>query len=390
MSIGIFRLLAENNMPVHRITMTQFRNYQHNTFSFIPKMNILYGPNGSGKTTVLEAVHCLTLARSFKSSTDKNLVQRETDFYQIEGEFFREDDSDVIQLNYVKNRGKKLFVNKIEQEKLSAIIGRYPVVTLAPEDSEITFGPPTNRRSYFDKVMSQTSGEHLKLLIQLQGVLKQRNAILQDAADRLDNLIDETLMSVYDDQLIEIATKIEKARLGFFEKFRTIFNRIYQELTENQRFGQIRFSPTVPFQDNEQFDKEFREALDRRRNQEIAFRRTMVGPQSDVIEFYLDENPLRDYGSQGEHKLFLVALKLAEGKYILEKSGRTPIYLLDDLFAELDIERSRQIIEVLGDRGQILITSTDLSDVRYHGIEIDGEDIQVLDVARVHNQEASA
>ena len=377
-------------MPVRRITMTQFRNYQNRSFEFIPEMNILYGPNGSGKTTVLEAVHCLTLARSFKSSYDKTLVKHEATFYQLEGEFSKDDDSELIQLNYVKNQGKKLFINNSEQEKLSSVVGRYPVVTLTPEDSEITFGPPTNRRTYFDKVMSQTSKATLQNLIRLQSVLKQRNAVLQDAADRTDNAVDETLISVYDDQLIDVSKNIESARRQFFDEFREIFTEIYRDLSDGKRTAQIRFSPTVPIEEENQFALEFREALDRRRNQEIAFRRTIVGPQSDVIEFYLNENQLRDYGSQGEHKLFLVALKLAEGRYICEKIGRMPIYLFDDLFAELDIGHSQQILEVLDNRGQMLITSTDLSDIRHHGIDVDNESINVLDIAETADREVTA
>ncbi len=376
-------------MPVCRITMTQFRNYQHQVFDFIPEMNILYGPNGSGKTTVLEAVHCLTLSRSFKTSYDKNLVKHDTDFYQLEGEFSKDDSNDVIQLNYVTNQGKKLFINKTEQNRLSSIVGRYPVVTLTPEDSEITFGPPTNRRSYIDKIMSQASGDYLKHLIELQSVLKQRNVILQDAADGSDNAIDETLLSVYDDQLISSAKKIEQARNQFIKEYREIFSVIFHRLIGEQTTAQIRFSPSVMYENDTQFTEEFRESLVRRRNQEIAFRRTMVGPQSDIIEFYLNENQLREYGSQGEHKLYLVALKLAEGRYIADKIDCTPIYLFDDLFAELDIERSAQIIEALDNRGQILITSTDLSDVRHHGIDIDTGSIQVLDLGTVKTGEAN-
>ncbi len=376
-------------MPVCRITMTQFRNYQHQVFDFIPEMNILYGPNGSGKTTVLEAVHCLTLSRSFKTSYDRNLVKHDTDFYQLEGEFSKDDSTDVIQLNYVTNQGKKLFINKTEQNRLSSIVGRYPVVTLTPEDSEITFGPPTNRRSYIDKIMSQASGDYLKHLIELQSVLKQRNVILQDAADGSDNAIDETLLSVYDDQLISSAKKIEQARNQFIKEYREIFSVIFHRLIGEQTTAQIRFSPSVMYENDTQFTEEFRESLVRRRNQEIAFRRTMVGPQSDIIEFYLNENQLREYGSQGEHKLYLVALKLAEGRYIADKIDCTPIYLFDDLFAELDIERSAQIIEALDNRGQILITSTDLSDVRHHGIDIDTGSIQVLDLGTVKTGEAN-
>ncbi|MBS1271178.1 MAG: DNA replication and repair protein RecF [Candidatus Marinimicrobia bacterium] len=376
-------------MPVRRITMIQFRNYQQNTFEFIPGMNILYGPNGSGKTTVLEAVHCLTVAKSFKTHSDKHLVQHETDFYQLEGEFSRDDTTDTVQLNYVPRQGKKLFINDAEQDKLSRVVGRYPVVTLTPEDSDITFGPPAVRRKYVNKIMSQASVEHMERLIQLQNVLKQRNAILQDAADA-NQQVDETLISVYDDQLIEAAAKIEQERQQFFGDFRQLFQEVYGKLNGLNRQVLIRFSPSVNYEDDTQFEAEFREALDRRRNQELAFRRTMVGPQSDTIDLYLDGNNLRDYGSQGEHKLVLIALKLAEGRYIVDAKGAAPIYLFDDLFAELDVERSQKILNAFDDRGQRLITSTDLSDVRQHGIDVSGQDIKIFDMAELRENGAAA
>lgn len=366
-------------MPVRRITMVQFRNYQTRTFEFIPQMNILYGPNGSGKTTVLEAVHCLTVAKSFKTHYDKQLVQHETDFYQLEGEFHQEETTDIIELNYVPRQGKKVFINGTEQDKLSRVVGRYPVVTLTPEDSDITVGPPAVRRKYLNKIMAQASQKHLSNLIQMEKVLSQRNALLQNSADNPAGEIDETLMSVFDDQLIQVAAQIEQEREQFFRKIRPLFQEIYTTLTTNREV-RIRFSPSVEYESDEQFEREFREGLDRRRNQELAFRRTMVGPQSDVVELYLDGNSLRDYGSQGEHKLVLIALKLAEGRYLAEQNGRSPIYLFDDLFAELDVERSRRILTALDERGQILITSTDLSDVRHHGIDMDGGDIKVFDL----------
>jgi DNA replication and repair protein RecF len=181
-------------------------------------MNILYGPNGSGKTSVLEAIHCLTVAKSFKTPYDKRLVQHDSDFYQLEGQFKFENESDAVQLNYVPNQGKKLFINSGEQDKLSAVVGRYPVVTLTPEDSKITFGPPSIRRKYVNKVMSQTSPEHMERLIEFQNIIKQRNALLQQFADSDSGKIDETLISVYDEKLIQISERIEIARLYTFRE----------------------------------------------------------------------------------------------------------------------------------------------------------------------------
>ncbi|MBD3274416.1 MAG: DNA replication and repair protein RecF [Candidatus Marinimicrobia bacterium] len=371
-------------MPIHQLRMIQFRNHLQSHFQFIPQMNILYGPNGSGKTSVLEAIHCLTVAKSFKTPYDKRLVQHDSDFYQLEGQFKFGDESDTVQLNYVPNQGKKLFINSGEQDKLSAVVGRYPVVTLTPEDSKITFGPPSIRRKYVNKVMSQTSPEHMERLIEFQNIIKQRNALLQEFADNDSGKIDETLISVYDEKLIQISERIEIARLQFFERFKDYFQKVYNNLNKDSHSVKIRYSPSVSFENSEQFESDFREALVRRRNQELAFRRTMVGPQSDIIDIYFDGKNLRDYGSQGEHKLVLVALKIAEGEYITRERDQSPIYLFDDLFAELDIERSKKILDAIDARGQILITSTDLSDIRHHGIDLEGQDIKVFDMSEIN------
>ena len=326
----------------------------------------------------------MTVAKSFKTPYDKRLVKHDTEFYQLEGQFNFENDTDTVQLNYVSNQGKKLFINSGEQDKLSAVVGRYPVVTLTPEDSKITFGPPSIRRKYVNKVMSQTSAEHMDRLIEFQNIIKQRNALLQEFADSDSGKINETLISVYDEKLIQISERIEIARSQFFNRFKTYFQKVYDDLNKDSHSVKIRFSPSVSYENSKQFETDFREALVRRRNQELAFRRTMVGPQSDIIDIYFDGKSLRDYGSQGEHKLILVALKIAEGEYITRERDQSPIYLFDDLFAELDIERSKKILDAIDARGQILITSTDLSDIRHHGIDLDGQDIKVFDMSEIN------
>ncbi len=375
-------------MPIHSLQMTQFRNHQDSRFEFIPQMNILYGPNGSGKTSVLEAIHCLTVAKSFKTPYDKRLVEHESAFYQLEGEFSTETEIDTVQLNYVSNQGKKLFLNSEEQEKLSSIVGRFPVVTLTPEDSKITFGPPSVRRKYVNKIMSQTSAEHMDSLIELQNILRHRNAILQEASDSDSNTINETLISVYDEQLIRISETIQIARKEFLNRFIIYFQNIYNELNKNTHSIEIRYSPSVNYNTSEKFEIDFRDALVRRRNQELAFRRSMVGPQSDKIDIYFNGKSLREFGSQGEHKLVLVALKMAEGEYITREKSMSPIYLFDDLFAELDIARSEKILGAIDNRGQILITSTDLSDIRHHGIDLNGSEIKVFDMGQINTEKA--
>lgn len=373
-------------MPINQLTMTQFRNYNYAQIEFAPKMNILFGPNGSGKTTVLEAIHCLTVTKSFRSPYDKPLVQHGEEFYQLKGELSNDDHRDTVQLNYVINQGKKLFINSQEQEKLSRIVGEYPTVTLTPEDSEITFGPPAIRRKYINKIMSQASPVHMRLLMRLQSVLKQRNSILQEAAD-MPGAIDETLLSVFDDQLLEVSAKIEIARQKFITHFQPSFQSIYADIYGGARQVQLRFSPSVRYENDSQFTRDFMENLQSRRAQELGFRRTVVGPQSDGYELYLDGRSLRQYGSQGEHKLVLIALKLAEGRYLKEQKGRAPIFLLDDLFAELDVERSKKVLQAIENPGQIIITSTDLADVRHHNIDISGKDVTVFDISEITSPE---
>jgi len=375
-------------MTVIRIAMTKFRNYQHAEFEFAPSMNILYGPNGAGKTSILEAIHCLAVTKSFRTSFDKELVQHGEDYYQLSGEFTTGESTETVQLNYMTNQGKKLILNNQEQRKLSSIIGRFPVVTLTPEDADITTGAPSVRRRYVNKIMSQGSADHLRHLIQLRDILQQRNAVLQEAADFHSGQIDSTLMSVYDDQLIEISEKIAIARRVFLDAFQTAVQSVFRSLSNGDRTVDIRYSPSVRYESHGQFDSDFRESLRDRRNQELGFRRTMVGPQTDIIDILLDGRSLRKYGSQGEHKLVLIALKLAEGRYLRETMEKPPIYLFDDLVAELDVMRSQNVLQSIDAGGQILITSTDLNDVREHGIQVSGEDIAIFDLSEAQYHEA--
>jgi len=364
-------------MPVQRISMVQFRNYQEMGCELAPKMNILYGENGSGKTSILEAIHCLAVTKSFKTPFDKYLVKHGEAYYQLRGIFTGNNTEDTVQLNYVKNQGKKLFINGNEADRLSVIVGRHPVVTLTPEDGDITFGAPSVRRKYFNKIMSQTSNKRMELLQEFHQVLQQRNSVIQAIADGSGG-VDETLLSVYDDRFIEVATEVEKARGEFIREYSELVEEIYPQLSGSPHKLTIEFDPSVAYESADQFREQCQELFEKRRNQELAFRRSVVGPQSDSIDFSLGDTDLRHYGSQGEHKLVLVVLKLAEGRYIAAGNPHTPIYLFDDLFAELDIKRSGQILDFLGDRSQIFITSTDLGDVRHHGVQIQQPDVKVL------------
>lgn len=367
-------------MPVNHLEIKQFRNYQEATFDFTPNMNIIYGSNGTGKTTVLEAIHCLTTTKSFRSAYDKELVNRQENYYQLEGVFSDEDNQDIIQMNYASGQGKKVFLNSREQGKLSDIVGRYPVITLTPEDQEITFGPPAVRRRYVNKILSQASRDHMQRLMQMQSILKQRNAVLQQAVDSPGGKVDENLMEVYNEQLIPVAETVTSDRKQFIEIFRETFRDIFHALSSKDISATITYLPSIDLNTSDQFRHDFEMTLQDRRNQELGFRRTMVGPQTDTFEILFDETNLRKYGSQGEHKLVLIALKLAEGQYLRHVSGKTPIYLFDDLFAELDVTRSKNVLEALDKEGQMLITSTDLGDVREHGIEISGDDITIIDM----------
>ncbi len=349
--------------------------------SFGQHTNILHGENGAGKTTLLEAIHSLGYTRSFKTRLDSDLTRHGQAGYQLKGLFSDHTGLDhEVRLKVESSRKKLLSVNNKNLNSRAQIIGKFPLVSLTPEDSTLTFGSPEIRRLFFNKLLSQIDPAYLEKLQIYARILKQRNAMLQAHAN--DGVaIDRILLSTLDDQRASVSARLHEARSKHLTEFKKILYEAYTELEQDKSLKMAFISNVRVTTGNA--EHLYRQAYQDSLAEDMRKGTTTRGPHRDLFTFFLDTKDLRKFGSQGEHKLVLVAIKFAEGRFLENFLNEPPVFLLDDLFAELDVKRSMMIVESLQGDHQIFITATDLADLRNHGLNIEGDTLQIIDAGKI-------
>lgn len=368
-------------MLIKSLTMIDFRKYEQVSMAFGQFTNILHGENGAGKTTILEAIHSLAYTRSFKTRLDADLSRHGQVGYQLKGVFEDHQANDhEVRLKVESARKKLVSVNKKNLTSRAQIIGRFPLVSLTPEDSELTFGSPEVRRLFFNKLLSQVDAVYLENLQTYARLLKQRNALLTSYAN--DGVpIDRIQISTLDDQRAKVSAQLHEARSKHIGEFKKLLYAAYDELEETKTVKMAYISNVRSTGGD--LDGLYRRAYQDSLSEDMRKGTTTRGPHRDMFTFFLNTKDLRKFGSQGEHKLVLVAIKFAEGRFLETFLGEPPVFLLDDLFAELDVKRSTMIVESLRGGHQIFITATDLADLRHHGLEVEGDTLQIIDAGKI-------
>ena len=350
-------------MPIKEIELVSFRNHNTIKLEFCPNVNVIWGKNGSGKTAILEAINSLSIGRSFRTNRKKELLRDGDDFFSINGKFFNDDVYQEIQINQTKDGMRRIFIDGNKLESIKELVGLNPVVLLSPEEQVITKGAPQDQRNYFNKLFSIVSKEYLSTLSKYKRILKQRNKLLDDF-DMIPEASAE--LEVWNERISDVGTKLWKLRGEYFRKFCEELDKI------NESFGKDDFKfygeLIVKMPDNE---AEYLELLIAKQSRDIYLGRTFYGPHTDKINFIFNDKNIKQFGSQGEHKLALLLIKLAEVKLIKKCTAKNPIILLDDLFAKLDDARSKQAMAMIDIDLQTIITTTDLKIVEDRGINID-------------------
>jgi DNA replication and repair protein RecF len=343
-------------MPIDSIQMVSFRNHEETNMSFRPGINIIWGENGSGKTSVLEAIYLLSIGKSFKTNRTFETIMYDKELFKIKGLFSVEKKTDQISFSQSKDKRKKIKINNREVKKIE-LVGKNPVVLLSPEEQNITKGSHGDRRKYFNRLYSTVSKTFFKNLFKYTAVLKQRNALLKNNANN-------TSLHVWDEKLAEFGTNVLKQKKVFNEKFQLCLKK-----TSNL-YNQSGVDLVLETEENNNNKERFLEQLIKARKKDMITKRTSVGPHKDTSTFLFNGKKLRDFGSQGEHKISLVLIKLTEYMFVSEEKRKTPVLLLDDLFAKLDFKRSDAVLELLNKKTQTIITNTDLVDIKNHGVNL--------------------
>lgn len=362
------------------IQLLNFKNYEERHFDFSQSVNCFVGSNGTGKTNVLEAIHYLSATRGYFNPIDSQNVKHGTEFFMISGVFETDMGEDRIQCSVKKGVKKKFSKNKKDYSRLADHFGRYPAVVIAPNDTDLIREGSEYRRKFIDAAISQFDRAYLEHLVQYTKVLQQRNQLLKSAKHPRE--VDLESLSVWDAQLIHIGEKIYNRRKSFIEPFTPGFLEMYQRISGGEEHVSLVYKS--------QYEEEDFEALfESAREKDLILRRSTVGCHKDDLSFEIHGHPLKKFGSQGQQKSFLIALKLALFQYIQKETGAKPMLLLDDIFDKIDDHRVAALMQLVSEHafGQIFISDTHEKRVP-ELFENAGEDVKVFNIAKANKTES--
>jgi len=342
---------------LEKISLTRFRNYARREFLLNAPVTGITGPNGSGKTNLLDAVYYLCYTKSYFQSREWNNVQHGADGFRITGTWHDDQMNSHDEVVCVWKEGKKTVTfNDSAYEKLSEHIGRFNAVMIAPDDISLINEGSELRRRYMDGMLAQTDIAYLEHLLQYQKILAQRNACLKQIAVPLDH----QLLDVYDAQLAHYGSYLIQRRLDLAQILPEQISMYYRQLSGGKEKVTVVYKPSA-------LPDTLHQQLYNARSRDMELRRTSIGPHTEDWQFMMNDNVLKSHASQGQKKSMLISLKLAH-IYLLGLSGKYPVLLLDDIFEKLDRQRLDRMFELLKTctLPQMLITHTDAADMNRH------------------------
>jgi len=338
-------------MYLKKLSLTNFKNYTRADLEFSSKINCFVGNNGVGKTNIFDAIHYLSLSKSFFNNIDNISIKHDEDFFSIQGLFIRDNEENNIFCFFQKQKQKVLKHNGKEYQRLSDHVGKYPVVMISPADSSLISEGSEERRKFLNKIISQYNSEYLNSVLKYNKALQQRNKLLKDF--RTGDYFDNEMLSVWDVQLVKYGTLVFSERDSLVNELIEVFQEYYSFITNEAESVKLSYHSHLS-------DGDFSELLRNSVSEDRFFEYTTTGIHKDDLVFEMNGYHVKSLGSQGQQKSYLVALKLAKFDYIKRKAGFAPILLLDDIFDKFDAVRVEQIIRLVGNHrfGQIFITDT--------------------------------
>ena len=335
-------------MILQSLNILNYRNIREASLEFSPKLNCFVGLNGQGKTNVLDAIYLLSFTKSAYTSQDSLNITHGEDMAMVQGNY----GEFTISCGLRRGVKKQFRKDKKDYPRLIDHIGLIPLVMVCPADHQLIEEGSDERRRFMDVVIGQRNRKYLDCLATYNALLKQRNALLKQYADAPTPPDD--LLEVLEWQMIEPAEYIFRARTEFFKEFEPYFQEVYKVISGSAEVPALRYISQLQ-------DRELREAYVRTRQRDLILGWTSQGPHKDDLDMRLGEWPLKQVGSQGQQRTFVLALKLAQALYLADTTGEAPILLLDDIFDRLDSERVERIVAMVqGEQfGQIFITDTD-------------------------------
>ena len=338
-------------MYLQKLSLVNYKNLTHQVFDFKERINCFVGCNGVGKTNVLDAIYYLSFAKSYFNSVAVQNIRHGEYFFMLEGAYIQEGREEVILCSLKKGQKKIVKRNGKAYEKFSEHIGKFPLVIISPADRDLIVEGSETRRKFIDNVISQQNQSYLKTLISYNKILVQRNALLKYFA--ANRTFDAVNLEVYNQQLILYGEIIHKERKEFLKIFIPIFNERYKTISQGKEEVNLVYRSQL-------LEADFFDILKDSLVKDKMLQYTSSGVHKDDLVFEIGGYPIKKFGSQGQQKSYLIALKLAQFDFIKAQSKVVPILLLDDIFDKLDENRVTQLISLVNNDqfGQIFITDT--------------------------------
>ncbi|MFM5982824.1 MAG: DNA replication/repair protein RecF [Sphaerospermopsis kisseleviana] len=348
-------------MYLKNIHLRNYRNYQEQKIDFTAPKTILVGNNAQGKSNLLEAVELLATLRSHRMAKDRDLIKDGEDIAQINATLERSSGISDLTLTLRRNSRRSVAINSEIVRRQMDFLGVLNAVEFSSLDLELVRGSPEVRRNWLDTLLMQLEPVYAHILHQYNQVLRQRNAFLkrsQESGVRSQ----EKELAIWDAQLVNAGTKVIRRRNRAIQRLTPIAAKWHASISGSTEILEINYSPNVPIgkDDNEDITQSFFGKIQQRSVIELHRGTTLVGPHRDELELIINQTPARQYGSQGQQRTLVLALKLAELQLIEEVVNEAPLLLLDDVLAELDLSRQNQLLDAIQDRFQTLITTTHL------------------------------
>ena len=352
-------------MILKQLSVKNFRNYSETNLSLNSKINIFYGQNAQGKTNLLESIYFLSFTKSHRSFIDNTLIKNGEKYLKITGTIKSKSLFDTkLEITLEKDK-KNIYVDDDIYKRVSDYITKLNIIIFYPDDLDIIKGSPNIRRRYINSEISQYDNNYLILLNKFRKIQKMRNDYLKKIT--FNNDYDKQYFSIINDYFIKSSIDIFFIRNNFIEELNKYIDKIFYDLTGLKGFHiEYKNSLNIDNFNNysiEQIEEKFREKLDNYLDSELKIGSSLIGPNKDDIEFYLNDLNLKNYGSQGQQRISVLTIKLAEIEILKNHNFETPILLLDDVFSELDDEKKNRLLKYINKDIQTIITTTDLKNI---------------------------
>ena len=338
-------------MILKSLSLLNYKNFDAYKVDFDAKINCFVGQNGVGKTNILDAIYHLSFGKSYFNPLASQNIKHNEDFFVVDGVYEKNERHEKVIISLKKGQKKVIKRNGKAYDRFSDHIGFLPLVIISPADRDLIIDGSEIRRKFIDGVISQSDKSYLKCLLNYTKILSQRNALLKYFA--LNNNFNKDSLDVYNQQLSDYGNSIYNKRKMFLKVFVPIFKSRYKSISNNNEIVEVQYRSQL-------HDNPLSDLFNININKDRMLQYTSVGVHKDDLDFSINGYPVKKFGSQGQQKSFLIALKLAQFDFIKKQSGDTPILLLDDIFDKLDEQRVSQIIKLVDNEnfGQLFISDT--------------------------------